>query len=144
MCVRGSLISIDVVRHFLSSDSFKLNFHTGDSNCSKNREYVRLLDGAGAEPLPEYTDFDVLCGAGKGNYRIGNQDYRRLVEARVTEYNIATNARKNELAMEVINLVIERGNRFYAKDKQGYTEITDKGTLREKVKSAFRGQLKNI
>jgi len=147
----GTLNSVDIVRHFQSNDSYTVDINSLDSNCTAKQEYVDLIQGIDSDPLPEYTDFDVLPGQGTGNHHPGHQDYLGLISARVHEYKTANNARKTALAQEVIDSVHEYGGRFIQKEEnqaneRRYTEIqiTDNVLLLDKVKNAFRGRLKII
>jgi len=144
----GALNSIDVVRHLQSSDSYTVDV---DSCSDYIKDYFDLIEGIKAEPLPEFTSVDVICGQGKGHHHPGNQYYLGLIEARAHEYKVANSKSlktKTDLAQEVIDSVHEKGGRFFQKEERGneifYTEvpITDKDLLLDKVKSAFRGRLK--
>lgn len=148
----GALNSVDIVRHFQSNDSYTVDINSWDSNCTDKQEYLDLIQGINAAPLPEFTNLDVLPGPGKGNHHPGHQEYLDLISARAQDYENTNNAGKSALAQEVIDIVHEQGGRFIRDiqkeedqaNKRQYTEIpvSDNDLLLEKVKNAFRGRLK--
>jgi len=85
------------------------------------------------------TDFDVVCGRGKGSYnKPGNRRFRAIVKEHIPEY-LATRTKfdKSNVLNKIIDVIREKGH-FVKKDKNGaWYEIND-DQAREKVGHTIR------
>lgn len=116
---------------------------------------VSLAHGVDNAPLPndyEPTEFDVVCGRGKGSYnRKGNKRFRQIVKRFIPEYTAAkTKFEKSTVLGNIIDVTRAQNNgqtRFVKLDEDGnYYELSDDAT-REKtghtIREAIAAERKN-
>jgi hypothetical protein len=86
-----------------------------------------------------YTDQDVLSGRGGGtNLHNGNRIYRDLILSHRETYDIASKAKKPGVSRKIVQMIRDRGGRFFRKEKDGlYYDIGDEAS-REKTSQALR------
>jgi hypothetical protein len=66
----------------------------------------------------DVSDVDVLCGRGAPSlYHVGNQEFRRLVEAYQSQYMAARRLDKPDIAMRIVQVIRSRGGRFLKRTK---------------------------
>jgi hypothetical protein len=90
----------------------------------------------------EPTNFDVLCGRGKGSYnRPGNRRFRAIVQQHTDEYQASSKVDKTMVLNRIMNLVQaqnEGTTRFVKRGKDGLFTVISDDLAREKVGHAIR------
>jgi hypothetical protein len=80
---------------------------------------------ASTDLVYDVSNVDVLCGRGAPSlYHVGNQQFRRLVEAYQSQYMAARRLDKPDIAMRIVQVIRSRGGRFLKRTKV----LSDMGT----------------
>jgi hypothetical protein len=96
-------------------------------------------------PLPpsiEPTNYDVVCGRGKGSYnRPGNRRFRAIIQQHMDEYQASSKLDKTMVLNRIMNFVQaqnEGTTRFVRRGKDGLFTVISDDLAREKVGHAIR------
>jgi hypothetical protein len=88
------------------------------------------------------TDYDVVCGRGKGSYnRPGNRRFRAIVQRHMHEYQASSKVDKTMVINRIMNLVQAQNEgtaRFVKRGKDGLFTVISDDLAREKVGHAIR------
>jgi hypothetical protein len=107
-----------------------------------------LASGKVDDPTPalpvsfEPTNYDVVCGRGKGSYnRPGNRRFRSIVQLHMDEYQASSKVDKTMVLnriMELVQAQNEGTTRFLKRGKDGLFIVISDDLAREKVGHAIR------
>jgi hypothetical protein len=93
-------------------------------------------------PSIEPTNYDVVCGRGKGSYnRLGNRRFRAIVQQHTDEYLASSKLDKTMVLNRIMYLVQaqnEGTTRFVKRGKDGLFTVISDDLAREKVGHAIR------
>ena len=114
----------------------KRKSNASDTTIAPPSKKQRVVSGKGVE---SFSDHDVLSGRGGGtNLHPGNRFYRDLILMNREKYDIASKAKKPDVARQIVQMIRQSGGRFLRKDKDGlYYDIGDE-SAREKTSQALR------
>lgn len=90
------------------------------------------------------TDFDVVCGRGKGSYnRLGNRRFRAIVQQHTDEYQAPTSSKQDKSIVlnRIMDLVQAQNGgttKFLKRGKDGLFTVISDDLAREKVGHAIR------
>ena len=115
------------------------NKRKGSSSGAPPSKKQRVVEGGTAKGVSSFSDHDVLSGRGGGtNLHPGNRFYRDLILMNREKYDIASKAKKPDVARQIVQMIRQSGGRFLRKDKDGlYYDIGDEAA-REKTSQALR------